>query len=590
MAKNIKTSWDLGFLYKSIKDPQIEKDLKDIDKTCSDFAKQYKDSDFVSNKKTLLKALADFELLLEKTNSVKPWWYFELYKDIDSQNKEVLSMLKKTDESIKNSLNKIVFFRLSLSKIEQSFQKELLNDNDFKRYRYFLLDLFKKGQYKLSEKEELLNNLLENTSYEMWVDGQEKLLNRQTVLFKGENIPLSKAFSIIKDLAKKDRDVLYKKLIDCIKSIDHFAEAEINAIFSYKKVLDTLKGYKNPYSASVLNNENDEKSIETLAKTVTDSFHISERFYTLHKKLLKLKTLEVQDINVAIGKITKKIDFQKSVELVCNAFEKFDPKFKDLLLEFISNGQIDVYPKKGKRGGAYCWGMNTEKTFILLNHTDGLESAETLAHEMGHAIHTELAKGQNVFYRKYSIATAEVASTFFEQLFLLEIEKELTEKEKIILLHTKIKRDIATIFRQIACFNFENELHQEIRKQGYLESADIAKIMTKNLKSYMGKSVKLTDNEGYTYVKWPHIRSFFYTYTYAYGQIISRAMLSMWQKDNSFKEKVIAFLKAGRSDTPENIFKSIGIDTSKPEFFKEGLLSIEKDIDELERLTKKSTL
>jgi oligoendopeptidase F len=131
---------------------------------------------------------------------------------------------------------------------------------------------------------------------------------------------------------------------------------------------------------------------------------------------------------------------------------------------------------------------------------------------------------------------------------------------------------------------------REIRKQGYLESADIAKIMTKNLKSYMGRSVKLTDDNGYAYVRWPHIRAFFYTYTYAYGQLISRAMLSMWQKDNSFKEKVIAFLKAGKSDTPENIFKSIGIDTSKPEFFKEGLLSIEKDIDELERLTKKSTL
>jgi oligoendopeptidase F len=489
-------------------------------------------------------------------------------------------------DRLQKAKNKIVFFELKLGKINTKVQKILLSDKRFLKYKYFLVRLFKEARYRLSEKEESLNNLLSSTSYSSWVDGNSKLVSKQTVKHKGKDIPLSEASVILPNLKRKDRINLYKKIVDKNKSISHFAESEINAIYNYKKIMDELRGYKKPYSETILEFENEEKNIEQLVDLVSSNFHISKRFYKLHSKLLKEKTLGIYDINSKIGKINKKFPFEKSLEIVGDIFEKFDPICKKMLFDFAENGQMDVNPKKGKRGGAYCWGKGMEPTFLMLNHKDDLYSLETLAHEMGHGIHTELAKGQSSFYIKYSTSTAEVASTFFEQMALDEIEKILSPKEKIVLLHNKIKGDIATIFRQIACFNFENELHQKIRKEGFLEDKEIAKLMSKHLKSYLGDSVNVTNDDGYIFVRWSHIRSYFYVYSYAYGQIISKAMLYKWKEDKTFSKKIIEFLRAGRSDSPENIFKKIGIDTTKLEFFKQGLKSIEADIDRLEKLIK----
>jgi oligoendopeptidase F len=228
---------------------------------------------------------------------------------------------------------------------------------------------------------------------------------------------------------------------------------------------------------------------------------------------------------------------------------------------------------------------------VLLNHTDDIRSVETLAHEMGHAIHTELTKkNQPPRYQHYSIATAEVASTFFEQLVNEELEKTLSDKEKVILLHNKILGDISTIFRQIACFNFELELHNSIREKGQLSKSEIAKLMNKHFSSYLGSVVELQEDDGYFFVTWSHIRRFFYVYSYAYGQIISRALFENWKKDNSYIEKIDQFLSAGKSMSPKDIFKNIGIDTSDPKFFESGLKAISKDIDKLEKLAKKAKM
>jgi oligoendopeptidase F len=204
---------------------------------------------------------------------------------------------------------------------------------------------------------------------------------------------------------------------------------------------------------------------------------------------------------------------------------------------------------------------------------------------MGHAIHTEFSKKQPSQYRHYSTATAEVASTFFEQLVTEDLMTGLSDDEKIVLLHNKTMGDVSTIFRQIACFNFEKELHEKIRSNGQVAPDAIAELLQTHLKSYTGKSMEVTKDDGYFYVTWSHIRRFFYVYSYAYGQIISRALYEKWKVDPSYAEKIEQFLSAGRSMSPKDIFKSIGIKTDKA-FFEAGLKGIEADIDQLEKLSK----
>ena len=217
---------------------------------------------------------------------------------------------------------------------------------------------------------------------------------------------------------------------------------------------------------------------------------------------------------------------------------------------------------------------------------NNLKSVETLAHEMGHAIHTELSKPLDPLYGEYTISVAEVASTFFEQFVSDQVIEDLSDEEKIIVLHDRINRDITCVFRQIACFNCELELHREIRSKGYLSKEEMARIMQKHLRSYIGDAAEITEDDGYVFTSWAHLRYSFYVYTYAYGLLVSRALYEKWKLDHSYSKKIEQFLSAGNSMSPKDIFKSIGIKIDK-DFFETGLKSIERDIDMLEKLAKK---
>ncbi len=582
--------WNLGLLYKSEKDPQIEKDVVFIEKAYATIEKKYKNKDFTKTPKDLLKALEDIEAISKTLSKKNPSWYFALKTDIDSYDEYARAMETKIGQRLTVASNKVTFFDLKIGQIPKKKQKEFLSYKPLAPYKYQLQTIFENAKYTLSEKEEQLASLLSQTSYTMWVDSQQKLQSQQTVEHNKKQIPLSEAASILADLPKLERRALHTKINLVLKNISYFSEAELNATYNFKKIMDERRGYKTPYEATVLGYENDQKTISALVQSVTKHFSISQRFYKLHAKLLKEKSLTLADRNTKIGSIDKKFNFENTVSFVHRAFSKVGTKYASFLDSFLKNRQIDVFPSKGKKSGAYCWGSGENPTFVLLNHTDDIRSVETLAHEMGHAIHTELSKNQPPRYQHYSIATAEVASTFFEQLVNEELESELSDKEKVVLLHNKIMGDVTTIFRQIACFNFELELHNYIREKGQLSKSEIAELMNKNMAAYMGNIFTFTEEDGYFFVYWGHIRRFFYVYSYAYGQLISRALFEKWKKDHSYVEKIDQFLSSGKSMSPKDIFKKIGIDTSAPSFFESGLKAIDADITKLEKLGKKAGL
>lgn len=581
----MKTSWNLGLLYKNHKDPQIEKDLNSIVKEYKNFEKKYKNRDFISTPKKLLQALSDFEKMSEKTYW-KPWLYFVLASDIKSDDKFAVSESSRIENILNEASNKIIFFSLEISKIPKNKQKEFLNDKNLKPYAYKIKKIFDNAKYLLSEKEEQLENLLAQTSYSMWVDSQSRNISSKTIIWNDEEIPLSTAVAIVPSLSKEERREIAIKINNVLIENSTFAEAEINAVYNYKKITDKLRGYKKPYNSTILAYEQTEKDIEDFVSFITENFKLSNRFYKLHTKLLKEKKISYEDRSVAIGVINKTFTFEESVKQVKESFSKIDQKYSDLLDNYLKNGQIDVFPNKGKRLGAYCFGYGKNPTFVMLNHTDDIRSVETLAHEMGHAIHSEYVKDLPPHYRGYSTATAEVASTFFEQAVQYDILEKLSNDEKIIFLHNKILGDMATIFRQIALFNFELELHQDIRQNGYVSKEEIAKKLQKHMKTYLGSSVDVKIEDGYSFVNWSHIRRFFYVYTYAYGQLVSRALYQLWKENNNFSNKIEQFLKIGLTMNPKDTFKTIGVNTNR-KFFEAGIKSLESDIKKLEQLTKK---
>jgi len=583
----MKTSWNLGLLYKDHNDPAISADVKMIEKAYSSFEKKYKNkTDYLKNETKLAKALSDFELLFEKLPLTKPLSYFHYLQDINSNDSLARSKANQLMERFAKNDHKIVFFELALAKIQPNLQKKFLKSKKLSHWNYFLSILFKRAKYDLSEPEEKVLGLKSIPAYQHWVIGTERLLGQATVEFQGKILPLPEAMGKIADLPLSPRRELHNLVVKKLETFSDIAESEINAIITDKKINDNLRGFEKPYDATILSYQNQRESVMALVESVTKKFSLSNRFYKLKSKILKLPNLEYSDRAVGIGKNVKEIKFTEAVEILKSTFGFLDAKFLSILNNFLTHGQVDVYPKIGKTGGAYCSGNMNAPTFVLLNYTNTFDQVMTFAHEMGHAIHTELSKSEPAIYREYTTSTAEVASTLFESFVFDAMFETLSKEEKVIALHKKINDDVNTIFRQIACFNFENELHTTIREKGGMTKNEIRTLMNKHMSAYLGPTVKMREIDGNFFVSWSHIRRFFYVYSYAFGQLISKSLYEKYKEDKKYLAKIIQFLSAGGSDSPENIFKSIGIDVTKPDFWQKGLGSIEKDIDKLEKLTK----
>lgn len=583
----LKTSWELNKLfYSSLKDPKLAKAVEAGEEAVDAFVEKYKaDKRWLSEPKILAQALSAYEeLSLE--SSAAPIMYANYRKELNANDKEAEALMNTLGERYTKRGNKTLFFELELAKISEQAQKKFMHAPELKRFRYYLKRLFETAKHNLSEPEERLTGLLSDVSFGRWLQAMENLLNTRTVK-SGKKMPLNEALMSVSKLPTKKRRALHKAIMAELKDLSDVAESEINAVVSRKKIMDELRGFEEAVDATILGYENDRKSVMALTEAVTAHFDISKRFYRVKAKLLKERKLTYADRSASVGNVQKKITFAEAAEMVRKTFYKLHPRYAAIFERLLQNGQVDVYPKAGKTGGAYCSHMVGEPTMVLLNHVDNANSLLTLAHEMGHAIHSERSKTQKPVYEGYSTVTAETASTFFERAAFEALVAELPEKEKLIALHDRVQDDISTVFRQIACFNFEVEMHKLIRERGLLTKTQLAELMNKHMTAYLGDAVALVPDDGYFFVAWSHIRRFFYVYSYAYGQLVSRALWERVQKNKKFINKVDEFLTSGGSASPEDIFKKCGLNLYQPKVFLEGLKSIEKDVEELEKAVAK---
>lgn len=586
MPKKQPYEWNLSLIYSSVTDPQIEIDQKKADKAAAAFATTYrKDKKHLKDPVALAAALKAYEKLI-KIPSSKASYYVYMRKDLNVEDKAAEALGARLEERATKRGNQLLFFTLELGKVSPAIQKKFLAAKELAPYKYWLTQVFENAKYDLSEPEEKILSLKADVSSGRWVQATDNVLNKKTVAFEGEVLPLPKAEGMYQHLPVEKRRELYTAVRSVYKEVSDIAESELNAIYTDKKIEDELRGMTQPYEATIRGYQNDVKSVLSLVDAVTEGAEISHRFYKAKRKLMGEKVLTYADRSASVGEIKTKVPFEKAVQVVREVFGELDPQYADIFDRLLANGQLDVYPRKGKTGGAYCISSPETPTFVLLNHTDTFESLKTLAHEMGHAVHAERSKMQRPLYEGHPISTAETASTFFEYAALKRVLEMLPEEERIIGLHNVIQDDVSTVFRQIACFQFERALHEAIRSEGYVAKEHIADLMNTHMGAYLGPAFKLTRDDGYFFVTWGHIRRFFYVYSYAYGQLISKAMHRKLENDPAYIKKVDGFLTAGESMSPEDIFAGCDLDTRSPAIFKEGLKSIEADVHELERLMK----
>ncbi len=591
-SKLNKDRWDLSSLTK-------ENFLKKRQKITSEHEKfigKWQDrTDWLKDPKILKEALDEYENLIRfYANGAEENYYYWLQSEVDENNTEIKAKFNRSNDFSLDLTNKLQFFELRLARLPKNIRIKMIKNKELKPYHHFLERLFAQSDYLLSEPEEKIIRLKAQSSYYNWTKMTSNFLSMEKsslTLANGKKAAksFSEILSLISDQDKKVRDEAANTLNQILERNIKVGENEMNSILANKKVDDDLRQMERPDLARHLSDDIDSSAIDSMLKVVSANFKLAQEYYQLKAKLLKTKKLKYHERNIPTGKTEIRYSYDKSKKLLQKVLQKLDPEFLQIFNGFDQNGRIDIYPRSGKRSGAFCVSESvSHPTFIMLNHNDKLNDALTLAHEVGHGINNEMMRQkQNALNFGSTLATAEVSSTFFEDFILKEVLKEADEETRLSIMMEKLNQDVSTIFRQSALYLFEQELHREFRLKGYLDDKEIGRLFQKHMSAYMGPAIEQSKGSENWWLHWHHIRSFFYVYSYVSGLLISKYLQGQLSENKEFIAKIKYFLSAGLSESPRDIFQNLGIDINNASFWKKGIREFQNLLSETEKLAKK---
>ena len=334
-------------------------------------------------------------------------------------------------------------------------------------------------------------------------------------------------------------------------------------------------------------NDLDDSVINTLIDVTTESYSLVQRYYKLKKKLLGLDELTLADIYAPLPEADKQFSWDEAKALVLDAFGSFDSDFYEKAKLMFDKNRIDAPAVKNKRGGAFCSSSTPKRNpFVLLNFTGKVRDVSTLAHELGHAIHSMYSKKQHIFTAHPILPLAETASVFSEMILTdLLLNTYDDDSLKISLLSTKLEDIFSTSHRQNMFTRFEVRAHDRIDKS-LLSSTDMCTIYNEELKLMFGDSVTYTDEYQWEWSCIPHmIRVPFYVYSYNFANLLVLSLYQQYLEEKSaFIPKFKEFLSMGSSAKPTDIINLVDQDIHDPQFWQKSIVYIESMIDRLESL------
>jgi oligoendopeptidase F len=585
-------TWDLSPLFANDDDPKMAEDQSAVERLSSAFIHKWKDrDDYTSDPAALFEALTEYEswALAAGTSGVVGY-YFWLRTQQNESSPELKARWNKLEEFSTKIANDMQFFTHRISLIPIDKHDVLLNNEKLLPYRHFLQRLFAEARFLLSEPEEKIMTLKSSVAHDKWESMLSSFLSKELRPVEDEDgstkeKTFEEIMALLSHTRKITRDSAARALNDILKAHLEVGEAELNAILLNKRIDDNLRNVPRPDLLRHIHDNIESDVVDTALTAIEKRFDIPQRFYKLKARLLGVDKLQYHERNVTpYSALEKEYSFEEACDLVRRVFTKLHPKFGEIFSSMIQEGRVDVYPRTGKRGGAFCVGWRKNlPVYVMLNFTNKLADVTTLAHEMGHAINDiYVQQSQNELCNGVMLSTAEVASTFMEDFVFEELLFDADEKTKRAIVLERLNDDISTIFRQTACYRFEQELHKNFRAHGYLSKEAIGALFQKHMKAYMGDAVEQTPETANWWLYWSHIRNFFYVYSYATGLLISKALQADVRADSRNIQKVVTFLSAGRSASTRDIFLSAGVDIAAPSFWEHGLEEIDRRLVEAE--------
>jgi len=567
-----KYKWDLTKFCAD--DEEFYSRLKKIESHIGDF-KKYEGK--LSDDKILFECLESEMKLIEEFSLIAEYCHLRLCEN--NANRQANEMNEKFAFVSAKLSNATAFIDVEISKFADSKLKALQENKKFKNYVRFFEAVLRDKKHTLSKAEELLLSKLsecmggDSDNYDKFVDVDMKF--DDILDEKGKLHELNQAnFPLFRE--SKDRTLrknAFKGIMGKFGEFINFLSS--NYINNVKEdcVFAKVRKHKSALSASIFNEEASEEVYNLLIRKVRENIALGQEYFELKRKMLGLDKFAVYDnFATVVSGVGKKYSYDEAIELIKEAVSVLGEDYVKLVDRAKTERWIDVYPNKNKDSGAFSSGVYGATPVILTNFTGSLESVFTLAHELGHSMHTYLSnEHQPIQTCDYVIFVAEVASNVNEMLLLnFLLLKAKTKKEKIFYYDHFLNQVKSSIYRQTMFAEFEQFAHEEYEKENPL-SAELLCEKYKELNDfYFGDKVEQLDEMKYEWARIPHFYRSFYVYKYATGLICAIKIANSLLAEKDFAKKYLKFLSAGCSMDPISLLKIADCDLTKEETFDEA--------------------
>ena len=581
--------WDLTKLVKNPKSPAFQKQIKELEKQAIKFEK-------IKSKLNPKISSANFKNILQQVEEISEnmsriGGYASLSYSSNTQSDEATSLMSRMSKLGSEISNKILFFDLWWkTQVDEKNAKRLMKDAGELREYLSHKRLFAK--YALSEPEEKIINTLDVTGISALVKLYDKITNsyeyKMKIGNKNKVLTREELTNYVRSTNPKIRETAYKTILGkYIENKGVIGEIYQNIVRNWKDEGIEIRGYKSPISMRNIGNDVDDKTIESLLAVCRKNSPIFQKFFQQKAKMLKLKKLRRYDVYApATSNIKEKnYTYDKSVKLVFESLGKFSSTLEDYARKVFNENHVDSEIRQGKRDGAFCSTLSPKRTpFVLVNFTGKSRDVFTLAHELGHAVHSQAAQDRSILVQDAPLPLAETASTFSELLLYDNLSDKISNNEKKIMLSEKIDDLYATILRQSFFTIFEVDAHKQIGEGTTID--EISKLYLQNLKEQFGNSVTLSDDFAIEWSCIPHFyHTPFYCYAYSFGNLLALSLFQRYKKEGKdFVPAYINILAAGGSKKPEKLLSEYGFDIRSPKFWQEGFDYVKEQVKALSAL------
>ena len=481
---------------------------------------------------------------------------------------------------------KLIFFDLEWAAASDDHVLEVLSDDKLDFCRHHLENLRLNRPYLLTEAEETVVAEKSVTGGQAWVRLFDELTSAITVDMPedlgGPGQPLDQALSYVANSDREVRQQAAKSVTTALEPGLRTRAFVYNTLLLDKSVDDRMRGFDSWVSSRNLSNEASDESVQALVDSVVSHYEIPQRWYALKAKILGVDKLADYDRMASVAAEERDIGWAEATAIVRDAYESFSPELASIVGRFIDENWIDAPARQGKRGGAFCAGVTpSHHPYVLLNWAGKTRDVATLAHELGHGVHYYLAREQSIFHQGTPITLAETASVFGETVTSNRLLSMIDDPaERFSLLASTLEDSIATVFRQVAMNRFEDACHTARREEGELSVDRFGDLWQHSQEEMLGSAVEVTDDYRSWWSYIPHFMGTpGYVYAYAYGQLLALSVYARYQEEGeAFVPAYLNLLRAGGSQTPQDLGKIVGCDLSDPSFWDNGLKIVESQL------------